>query len=430
MKKINKLLASFGVSILLLVVASCSDNEVEPLFDQTVNERADALKLEYSNILTSAENGWIGYYSPNKDFGAYTMLLDFDSNGDVSVNSDFEAGAQNKAITYRIDKTLKVELVFESTSVFSEIFAINNNNNQGEFVFNILSATQDEVILESKLDFGDDVTILTLQKADLSELDLEPIYDSVDDIAGDGTQSVFRNILLNDTVIGTFSFNSATRLTTVKYLNNEGEVVSVSFPIAITPTGFYLLVPLDVNGTILTSFTYNEAENEYENTADGLRIIYDNIPGIALDPYDLGVVANNARYNYLEPGKSSVAFNNFYTSYTQFIVDNYGFTIDRVYIRSLNDGGTPYLHIYTGLGNIWYDLNVEITDGIVKFSLTGNTNSSAGLTAVLQPLIDAFVGAESGYYLNTTGGLLTFSNGTFSMINVDDPSMEINYYDF
>ncbi|MDD7888206.1 DUF4302 domain-containing protein [Flavivirga sp. 57AJ16] len=430
MNKINKLLASFGVFMLLLVVTSCSDNEVEPLFDQTVNERAEALKLEYLNVLTSADNGWIGYYSPNKDFGAYTMLLDFDSNSNVSVNSDFEAGAQNKTITYRIDKTLKVELVFESTSVFSDIFAINNNNNQGEFVFNILSATQDEVVLESKLDFGDDVTVLTLQKADVSQLDLEPIYESVDDIAGDGTQSVFRNILLNDAVIGTFSFNSVTRLTTVKYLNNEGEVISVSFPIAITPTGFYLLKPLDVNGTMLTSFTYNEAENEYENTADGLRIIYDNIPGVPLNPYDLGVAANNVRYNYLEPGKSSLAFNNFYTSYTQFIFDNYGFTIDRVYIRSLNDGSVPYLHIYTGLGNIWYDLNVEITDGIVKFSLTGDTNSSAGLTAVLQPLIDVFVGAESGYYLNATGGLQTFSNGTFSMINVDDPSMEINYYDF
>ncbi len=429
MKKNLRSIVSLSVYLLLLIVTSCTNNEVEPLFDQTVNERTDALKKQYSDILTAPENGWVGYYSPNKDFGAYTMLLNFDADGNLSINSDYEAGAQNNSITYRLDKTLKIELVFESSSVFSEIFSLYDNNNGGEFVFNILSATSEEVVLESKLDFGDDVTIFKLRPALESDLDLEPIYQSVENIAGDGTLSVFRNILLNDEAIASFSFNSTTRLVTVSYLEN-GEIITVNSPIAIQANGFKFLNDITINGARLTSFTFDSDNNEYVNQTDNLKIIYDNIPGVPLKFYDFGATANNARYNYLEPGKNSVAFLNFYNDYTQFIYDTYGFTIDRVYIRGLNDGGVPYLNIYTSLGNVWYDMNFDVADGIVKFELTGDTNSSAGLTSVLQPLIDVFVGAPSGYYLEDTGGLLSYTNGTFSMINVDDPSIKINYYDF
>ena len=430
MRKINKLMNRLSILTVLFFVIGCTDNDVEPLYDQSINERTEALKGEYFNILTAPENGWIGYYSPNESFGAYTMLMNFDVDSNVDIKSDYELGDQDNEITFRIDKTLKIELVLESFSVFSQIFSLNDNNNGGEFVFNILSATPEEIILESKLDFGDDVTILTLRRANTSDFDLQPIYESVEDIAGDGTESVFRNILLNDVIIASFDFNPLTRLATVSYVDNDGVVIFVNAPIAILPTGFNFIKPIDVNGTILTSFTFDETKNEYVNEADGLRILYDNIPGVPLMPYDLGETANNARFNYLEPEKSSVAFNNFFNDFNNdFSAATGGATIARVYIRSLSDD-IPYLHIYIGNSTFWYDLNMDVEDGIVKFSLTGETNASAGLTSLLQPLIDVFVGAPSGYYLNRTGGLLHFSNGTFSMINVDDTSMEINYYDF
>ena len=111
-----------------------------------------------------------------------------------------------------------------------------------------------------------------------------------------------------------------------------------------------------------------------------------------------------------------------------------GFTISRVYFRWLNNGNIPYIEFWisTSTGNFrpWYDLNAEVENGIVIFSLTGDTNAPGFIDVALQPLLDAFVRAPSGYYLKKTGGLLNFSNQTFSMINVDDPTMEINYYDF
>ena len=431
MKNIFKLTS---LVLLTTFLSACTDTDVEPLFDQSVNERTEALKAQYLDVLTAPEFGWIGYYSPNKNSGVYTVLTNFDVDGSVLVHSDYDSGSQNKSITYRLDKTLKIELVFETHAVFHEIFEINNNRNAGEFVFNVLSATDDEVILESKLDYGDDITILTLTRAVEADWNLELNYDSIDNLTGTGTESVFRNILLNNTPIATFHFDPLTRLVTIQYLE-DGELKSVSGPILITKTGFNFLFHLEINGTVLTTFTFNETKNEYQNVTDDLLIKYDNIPGIPLDAYDFGVRRNNARFNYLEPGKSSFAFNNLYQQLTgQFTVDTGGFTISRVYFRWLNNGNIPYIEfwILTSTGNFraWYDLNVEVENGIVIFSLTGDTNAPGFIDVALQPLLDAFVRAPSGYYLKKTGGLPNFSNQTFSMINVDDPTMEINYYDF
>ncbi len=262
------------ILFLLVVISSCTDNEVNPLFDQTVNERSEALKAEYSNILTATENGWIGYYSPNNNFGVYTMLMDFNEDGSVKINSDYSTGDEDNTITYRIDKTLKVELVLESFSVFSKIFEINNNNNGGEFVFNILSATENEVVLESKLDFGNDITILTLRKAAPEDSDFKAIYASEDAITGGPLDSGIRNILLNNVEIGKFSFNADDRTATITYLDENQEEVTETVRIVITKSGFFFFGPVSINGTDLNIFVSN-GDSGYTDTANNALVIDD-----------------------------------------------------------------------------------------------------------------------------------------------------------
>ncbi len=433
MKKTIKILVSACAFMLLFFAMSCSNNDVDPLFDQTINERTDALKTEYLNVLTVPENGWIGYYSPNKNFGAYTMLLDFEEDGGVSIKSDYQSDEDD--ITYRLDKTLKIELVFESASVFSDIFALNNNNNNGEFVFNILSATNEEIILESKLDYGDDVTIFKLHPATESDLDLDNIMTSVENISGDGNQSVFRNVLYNDEVIATFDFNASTRLTTVSYIK-DGETQSVSGPIAITADGFYFITPVDINGVILTSFVYNETTNEYENTSENLRIIYDNIPGLPLPTHTFA--GASLRYNYIDYGRSSTAFDNLLNQVTENIATTRNRYLSRVYIRNIlpSATGAPYVDIWyqNSSGTTYYMyfyITYEFRDDKVFFELTGETNSNAAsYKTEMQPLLDAIVGSSSGYYIKDTGKLTGSSNTTVTLINADDPKYAIDYYEF
>ncbi|GAA4234305.1 hypothetical protein GCM10022291_13350 [Postechiella marina] len=444
MKNIYKLLTSLSVFMLLLVITSCnSDNEVEPLFDQSINERTDALKSEYSNILTAPENGWVGYYSPNESFGFYTVLFDFDENGSVALKSDYDSGSADNSVTYRIDKSLKIELVFESSSVFSQIFSLNNNDNGGEFVFNILSATDNEVVLESKLDYGSDITVFTLRRARADELDLAPVYASVNNISGDGTESVFRNILFNDEAIGSFSFNPTTRYATVTYLT-DGEFEIVSVPIIITATGFSFVDPLDINGVILTSFEYNDTENQFENPADALKIVYDDIPGLPLTPYDFGNEAGNIRIlrtndGFLSVDRSSSNFINLFEGWRSDFEASIGLPITRFYIRDIGSD-VAYLDIWIpvtgGTARAYFDCTVDVTqdasgNNIVKFTFIEDSpgNQDFGLASFFAPMTD-FIFRESGFYVQKMELLNAAGQNTLGLIPVDDPSMLVHWYDF
>lgn len=270
------------VLLLLMLVFSCADNDVDPIFNQSVNERSAALRAEYLEILTAPDNGWVGYYTPNKDFGVYTMLMNFDKDGSVKINSDYNQGNEDNSISYRIDKTLKIELVLETFAVFHKIFEINNNNNKGEFVFNIISATEDEVVLESKLDFGDDVTVFKLRKASLEDLVVDDIYLTENDLVGTAEDSGLRNILLNNEVIGSFSYSPSDRIATITYLDvNQVEVVE-KVRLGITNEGFFFFDPISINGTELNVFVTNGGK-QYKDTANDQLIIDDFL----LCPFDI-----------------------------------------------------------------------------------------------------------------------------------------------
>ena len=451
MRLFFKLLTTFSVFTLLMFATSCSDNQVEPLFEESVNERTKTLKDKYVNILTTAENGWIGYYSPNENTGFFITLLNFNDNGVVDIASDYESGTLNNSVTYAINKSLKIELVFESASVFSSIFEINNNNNAGEFVFNILSATEDEVILESKLDFGDDVTILRLRKALISELDLEPIYASVNNIAHDETKSVFRNILLNDKPIATFNFNSSTRFATITYIK-DGELIEEVTQIIITVSGFEFVEPLDINGAILTSFSYDEVSDAYVNTDDGLKIIYDNIPLFNSNGIDdIQALTSNSILFIWWPGShganplNSRGYQAILDEVNQNCITDLGLEVVINYVEftfDFDDDQSPcqgQLRVIDENGfafTFCFSPSTNIVDNklFLDYEGPGNPNG-AFIENQAQPLIDfytsvagIFVTTEGSYTSSLNGQSFNFTNTAATMTSLDNPTARIYGY--
>jgi hypothetical protein len=423
----NKLL--YLLLILVGVLGACDNNEdTDYIFEKSINERFMELKSEYNAKLTAPENGWIGYYNPNGESGAVTLLLKFRERGDVVMHSDYQYGAVNDTITYGIKKKQDIVMVFESWSVLHSIYEIKNNNNGGEFVFNISEITEDEITLTSKKDNGyggDEVTELVLRPASLEEWNLEPVYESVKNLAGDPTKSVFRNLKSGDSPLASFAYDASKRSAVISYM--EGSTLQqVSSPLRITPEGFCLIKALEIKGTTIECFEYNAEDATYKDRTHGVSLVYDMVPGVPLAPYDFGN-KSGARYNFLEEGKSSAAFVTFLKEYTASMAEQ-GVSIDRIYMRDLNAAG-PYFHIYTNLGNVWFDFTYEVKEnGRVYFTLTGATNAG-GLAPLFQPLLDKWVNIN-GHYIEGTGGLLNYSNRTFSLINADDPSLKINFYDF
>ncbi|MBP0903252.1 DUF4302 domain-containing protein [Mariniflexile gromovii] len=441
MEKTYKLIKSIFVLVVLVLAVSCTDNDVEPLFEQSINERTEALKKEYLDILKAPTDGWIGYYSPNETFGAYTVLMKFDGNGDVDIKSDYEFGDQDNKITYRIDKTLKIELVLESFSVFSSIFSLNNNNNGGEFVFNILSATADEVVLESKLDFGDDITILTLRKATPADFDFAPVYASANKIAGECSDSVFRNILFNNNAIASFSFNADTRLITLNYFENDVRL-NLNVPAVVTPTGFSLLNPVTINNITISSFTFDETSGEYINAADNLRLINDDLPlRLTNDlaelnaPNRLAIFANEFRFG-ANPLTSCA-----WDAMIQQVDANLrtqGFTYTGVQLRtnynatSTTDANSRIVllveRLSDGLATSGsYYIKVENKNNLVFVTSTGfATGNGNFFAASAAPLLNFFLSTKGLVYTDEgsfSSNLFSYSNEAGTFTSVDNPSL-------
>ncbi len=282
----------FSFLALLFVSVACTDNSEDYLFKDNPNARFEKLKKDYVNTLTSAENGWIGYYAPNDKVGSYVLLMKFDKDGNVTMSSDYNQGGNDNTSTYRIDKKLKVQLVLETHAVLHQIYETNQNGVQGEYVFNILSVTDDTVELESATDFGyggSSVTKLTLKKATAEQWNLDKVYKVLDGLnAGDADFINFmdyskKRIYVKDTNVSkTFKFifdtlgaeiNRYAEITTV---DADGNEIIEKMPVFVTYDGFSFVKPYKMNEVEVKDFTFDEATKTYTSQDGGQTTIVEN----------------------------------------------------------------------------------------------------------------------------------------------------------
>ena len=149
--------------LLLLVIAGCNDGKEELLFDKPANERvADAIAT-LRQQLTAPANGWIVRYQPIPESGAYTVLLTFSEDGNVRIRTDFGANDNeffDQTITYRVDNSLGLELIFENYSFFSYLFEQNGATLEAEYEFNYVNETPDgALVFNSKSDLSSLTTV-------------------------------------------------------------------------------------------------------------------------------------------------------------------------------------------------------------------------------------------------------------------------------
>ena len=142
------------VIVCLLFFTSC-DNEKGDLL--SVEERQARATQELVDELTAPSSGWIMSYSPSPSAGVFLILLQFNPDRTVNIQSDVTAenGAYlNQKISYRIDNELNTELIFETYSVFHYLFELNRNTFGGEFELFYRGKSGDNLNFQSKSDFS------------------------------------------------------------------------------------------------------------------------------------------------------------------------------------------------------------------------------------------------------------------------------------
>jgi len=136
-----------------------------------VEERVAAATQELRDLLTEPQFGWRLDYKPTTNAGTFLILLNFDEDGTVRIQSDVpdEGGIYfDQTISYRIDQELETELVLETFAVFHYLFELNQNSFGGEFEFEFNQQQGGNLIFVSK----SDATVLTFEPAGPSDADL------------------------------------------------------------------------------------------------------------------------------------------------------------------------------------------------------------------------------------------------------------------
>ncbi len=143
------------LSVLFGFLQSCTTEEKQilPPYEDRVSEAASELMGE----LIVPENGWKVNYKPNPISGTYFVLLDFNEDGNVRIQSDLSADNgeyYDQTMPYRVDVALNTELILETYGFFHYLFEANQSTFGGEFEFIYKGKDGSNLLFESKSDQG------------------------------------------------------------------------------------------------------------------------------------------------------------------------------------------------------------------------------------------------------------------------------------
>ena len=446
------------LSIATLVVCSvlsCSKDDDHQVFSETPTERISNQQSELSTLLTNEPQGYKAtYFSKKDEYGGVTFYFKFNADGTVKSTSDFDNNTAIETTSYRVSTgTSAAELVFEDRGHIQKMSnpsleGLVGKGFKGTSVFQYFGNENGTLTFRDTRNA--DTGFLTLTPSGFSNFETESIASVQKSLAQ-------RRDFLEFTLPHPFLILSVkTQQTEKKYdfnydplryfaklrtkSDDGGDIKEEKVGLLFTEDGVLISPALEIDGISFGEFTEDNSGDEpkYISTVGNNTAIlgYGQAPITPLDAYRFGERRDAARYNNLEPNKSSLKFNDFYSDFNTNLSNTYGITLDRFYFfRLKQEGGAwPYIIFWFKYGpielNIWYRIDFEVENGIVKFSLPGQSNSSPAWDAVLQPLLDVLLLAPEGYYLKKTGGLMNYSNRTYSMINGADPTMWVNYYDF
>jgi hypothetical protein len=146
----------FVIIILAIIALSCNHDDVN-IFDDTAAERSAAAIQNLKQELIKPASGWLVKYNPESGAGSYFVVLKFNENNTLRIQTDF--GEENgkffdDTITYRIDNSLNLELIFENFSFFSYLYELDDASFGAEFEFLYANKTGDDLVFTSKSDVG------------------------------------------------------------------------------------------------------------------------------------------------------------------------------------------------------------------------------------------------------------------------------------
>lgn len=443
MKNIN--LYKVLYCLVLTAFFSCETDNGDTVFDESPAIRIANQISDLKTELLSQSQGYKGiYFTKNDEFGGWTFHMKFNADETVVMTSDVDGDTDLQSSRYAVRLGTSVELAFTTNNhihKLSEASGAMPSAFGGNSVFQFISKENGVITFKELRSSG----IFVLRPTGYSDFETESVASANQTLAN---RAEFQNTplataftflsIVKDGVETTFdlNYNAQDLFANPSTFNAEGLVVEENFGIAFTETGIVISPALEFEGVVFEEFTLDTSSGfQYVATIDGVTatIGYSNVPATPLDFYEYGAQTAGV-FNMDERFKSSAGFNNFYTDYEADLDQRFELQITDIILWNLRPtDGQSFLQIRTnGFGRFDFDFNGVQTNGITVFTLTGDTspNVTPFIATLFAPIINEILGGSSGYYTVNAGNYLNFSNRTFSLINVDDPSRAINFWTF
>ncbi len=431
------------LAFLTISLVSCSNDDVDPLFDTDVNTRVNEQLDSLRKALLSAENGWKVEYQPENTVGIFNIYLKFNEDSTVDIASDFDNGDQDLPTTYRVSISQKPELVLENFTVFHRLFEANFFSLGAEFEFLFENVTEDIITLKSKTDSGEKSTLtfvkaLTSDKGDIIALQGLDARIEKENL----TDKPFTSLKLFDNnseeiFTSSYNFDKLSRTITLFYDGDNNNEVEDRQPIKITQEGFDFVSPITLLGTEFQSFTYDETNNYFIAIVGDVTAIINgtDLPGY-INNDGLGLGDGRFTQFLYRPslGAHPLTSSGFDAIMAQVNANIAGFGFSVFEFRTIIDindpDGNTYLEVTIvnadgGSITLFYDLRPSIQDKKIFFEyIAPFGDTSALLETQMAPLINFWLSTEGLIYTNR-GTFQNFSNLAGQFLNAQDPSLSV-----
>ncbi|MGB3588734.1 MAG: DUF4302 domain-containing protein, partial [Tunicatimonas sp.] len=233
------------------------------------------------NQLVAPSNGWVLRYRPIQESGTYIVLLNFDENDNLRIRTDFGLNDNeffDQTITYRVDNSLGLELIFESYSFFSFLYEQGGATFLAEYEFDYVNETPDgDLVFRSKTDPSSPTTLVFQSAPDNAEsllgrtlnANLETLSESLGVVS-----PVYRLNFTNRDLSLFLSFNTALRTInfTSASLTSGERRQSVNFSTGYTAQGNSIVLDEPLSGNF-SGTEVNVSAINFQNLTDASAIV-------------------------------------------------------------------------------------------------------------------------------------------------------------
>jgi hypothetical protein len=243
-------------------MSSCVHDE-ENLFGIPASERMQEKIAEYKKLLTSAPNGWVTEYYPEKghSVGGYTMFLTFYADGRVTTNCEIATNVTAQTTDTSFYDVFAEQGPILSFSTYNRVIHyfcdpsssdIDGKSGDYEFVFTN-AVSPDEILLKGKKHGNR----LTLRRNVTSP---ETYYARLKEMEVDAAMFDILRLVVEGQVIDSLKIGGRTM---------SGDSINLAF--AYTPEGIRLYEPLTVNGVTMLHFKWNPENGRYDCIDTGVN---------------------------------------------------------------------------------------------------------------------------------------------------------------